>query len=215
MPRIYRGRDVFAWLHDAGVLDERARDVRDLAAARRAASFPLSGAAGGTSLGLDLLGGRGVVVAGRLEGFANGHALFAADLERELREADKRLERTLERIDAYIERTGAPAPPAWRPAPVVLPPAPRRLDVRAGVRTVLWATGYRRSYPWLHVPVLDSAGELMHREGATASPGLFALGLRLQRTRRSHMVGGVGQDAAVVADAILARSDRALERRAA
>jgi putative flavoprotein involved in K+ transport len=52
------------------------------------------------------------------------------------------------------------------------------------------------------VPVLDGAGQLVHREGVTAAHGLYALGLRFQRTRRSHFIGGVGNDAARIADAI-------------
>ena len=67
----------------------------------------------------------------------------------------------------------------------------------------MWATGYRRAYPWLRVPVLDGDGELVQREGITPSPGLFALGLRFQRTRRSHFLGGVGADAAFIAEAVL------------
>jgi putative flavoprotein involved in K+ transport len=203
MPRRYRGRDVFAWLHAAGQLDTHADEVRDLAAARRAPSFPVSGACGGESLGLDRLANLGVVVAGRLESFADGHALFAPDLEHELREADRRLRRVLAQIDAHIERTGAAADPAERPRPVALAPAPGRLDL-SGVGTVLWATGYARAYPWLDVPVLDARGELVHREGVTPAPGLYALGLRFQRVRRSHFLGGVGADAARIAEAILA-----------
>ena len=78
---------------------------------------------------------------------------------------------------------------------------------------MLWATGYRRTYPWLDEPVLDANGELVHRQGVTAVPGLFALGLRFQRTRRSHFLGGVGDDAALIARAIVARAPGArLER---
>ncbi len=83
----------------------------------------------------------------------------------------------------------------------MLPPAPEWLDLR-GIGTVLWATGYTRAYPWLDVPVLDGDGQLVHREGITSAPGLYALGLRFQRTRRSHFLGGVGDDAARIADAI-------------
>ena len=78
MPRTYRGRDVFAWLHDAGQLDVHADEVPNLAAARRAPSFPVSGAAGGSSLGLDRLAGLGVVVTGRLTGFTGRQALFGS-----------------------------------------------------------------------------------------------------------------------------------------
>jgi putative flavoprotein involved in K+ transport len=111
--------------------------------------------------------------------------------------------RLLRQIDAHIARTGAAAegPEALRA--VRLAPPPTDLDLAAaGIGTVVWATGYRRAYPWLDVPVLDAAGELVHSEGVTPAPGLFALGLRFQRRRNSHFIGGVGDDAARIAVAI-------------
>jgi putative flavoprotein involved in K+ transport len=206
MPRRYRGRDVFAWLQAVGQLDVHADDVRDLAAARRAPSFPVSGARGGHSLGLDRVAGQGAVVTGRLLGFAGSHALFASDLPRHVTEAEARMRRALAKIDAHIERCGVEAGPADPPPAVALGPGPASLDLRAGIGSVIWATGYRRAYPWLRVPVLDRSGELAHREGVTAAPGLFALGLRFQRTRRSHFIGGVGDDAARIAAAIAVRA---------
>lgn len=203
MPRTYRGRDVFAWLQAMGQLDARADEVADLAAARRAPSFPLSG---GESLGLDRLARLGVVVTGRLLGFSGRDAQFAPDLERPLDDAERRLRRTLAQIDAHIEHTAAAAGPPDAPPPVRLARGPARLELGSAVRTVLWATGYRREYPWLELPVLDGAGELRHREGVTGADGLFALGLRFQRTRKSHFLGGVGEDAAHIADRILARA---------
>jgi putative flavoprotein involved in K+ transport len=215
MPRRYRGRDVFAWLHAAGQLDTHAAEVPNLAAARRAPSFPVSGAAGGEPLGLDHLARLGVTITGRLTGFAGNHAIFAADLEEQVRDADRRLRRVLGQIDAHIARTGAAAgPPEDLPA-VRLDAPPTELDLADGIGTVLWATGYRRSYPWLQVPVLDAAGELVHSEGETAAPGLFALGLRFQRRRNSHFIGGVGDDAAQIAAAILAEPHAAGLARAA
>ena len=101
------------------------------------------------------------------------------------------------------------------PAPVSLGPGPARVELGRDVRTVLWATGYKRSYPWLEVPVLDATGELLHREGVTPAPGLFALGLRFQRTRKSHFLGGVGDDAARIAEHIVADAGAARLRRAA
>ena len=64
---------------------------------------------------------------------------------------------------------------------------------------VVWATGYRASYPWLHVPVLDAAGAPVHTEGLTDVPGLAFLGLPWQRNRGSALLGWVGRDAAVLA----------------
>ena len=217
MPRTYRGRDVFAWLHDAGQLDVHADEVPNLAAARRAPSFPVSGAAGGSSLGLDRLAG-----AGRRRHRPSDRlhrpsgAVRAPTLERELRDADRRLRRALAHIDAHIERTAA-ARRAGRDAGagVARSRAARVSSSARDVRTVLWATGYRRSYPWLEVPVLDATGELLHREGVTPAPGLFALGLRFQRTRKSHFLGGVGDDAARIAEHIVADTGAARLRRAA
>ena len=75
---------------------------------------------------------------------------------------------------------------------------------RAGIRVIIWATGYRRSYPWLHVPVLDEAGDVRHVNGTTASPGLHVVGMRWQTRRSSTFLDGVRHDAAMVVSKILA-----------
>jgi len=80
------------------------------------------------------------------------------------------------------------------------------LDLRAsGIRTVVWATGHRRSYPWLRLPVLDRHGEIRQRRGRTPVPGLYVLGQRFQHRRNSSFIGGVGRDAEYVADHIAGR----------
>ena len=65
---------------------------------------------------------------------------------------------------------------------------------------MVWATGHRRSYPWLHVPVLDALRRDPPPAGVTPLPGLYVLGQRFQRTRSSDFIDGVGRDAAFVAD---------------
>jgi putative flavoprotein involved in K+ transport len=199
LPRSYRGRDIFCWLAELGELDRGVDELEEPSAARRTQSVPLSGRNGGEPLDLAVLQAAGIVLAGRLTGFSGSHALFADDLGDSVAVADRRMTQLLGRIDARIEGTpgGAPAPD---PLPgVVLPPPLTSLDLRlAGISAVLFATGYRRSYPWLHVPVLDEDGELVQRYGATPVPGLYTLGLRFQRTRKSHFVGGVGEDAALL-----------------
>jgi putative flavoprotein involved in K+ transport len=64
-----------------------------------------------------------------------------------------------------------------------------------GIRTIIWATGFRRAYPWLRLPVVTGDGEIDHRDGITAMPGVCALGFRLLRKRDSNFLGGVGTDA--------------------
>ena len=59
----------------------------------------------------------------------------------------------------------------------------------------MWATGFRRAYPWLRVPVLDERGEIRHEGGVTPSPGLYVIGLYFLRRRKSSFIDGVGRDA--------------------
>jgi putative flavoprotein involved in K+ transport len=71
---------------------------------------------------------------------------------------------------------------------------------------VVWATGFRRDFSWLRAPVLDPSGDLMHHRGVTPAPGLSVLGLRWQWKRKSNFIGGVGEDAAYLAQVIDARA---------
>jgi putative flavoprotein involved in K+ transport len=70
------------------------------------------------------------------------------------------------------------------------------------VDAVLWATGYRPDYSWIHLPVFDERGRLRHRRGVTDIPGLYFLGLTWQHTRGSALVGWVKEDAEFIAGKI-------------
>ncbi len=202
--RHYRGRDIFEWLALIGDLDQTVDDVPDLQAAKQSPSLPLSGANGGEQIDLGVLHEAGVVIAGRLEGLSDRRALFAGDLARSLNDADSRMRRLLSRIDSHVSSDSTPDAEAV-PA-IELDESPSCVDLRRlGISTVIWATGYRRAYPWLHVPVVGADGEIVHRRGVTGVPGLYALGLRFQYRRNSHFVGGVGKDARFLATHILAR----------
>jgi putative flavoprotein involved in K+ transport len=68
------------------------------------------------------------------------------------------------------------------------------------VDAVVWATGYRSDYSWLHVPgVIDDSGAVRHTAGVTDVPGLYFLGLPWQTARGSALLGFVGADAAMLA----------------
>jgi putative flavoprotein involved in K+ transport len=53
--------------------------------------------------------------------------------------------------------------------------------------------------------VLDDHGEIRQRRGCTPVAGLYVLGQRFQHYRNSSFIGGVGRDAAFVADQIAGR----------
>jgi len=202
-PRRYRGRDLFEWLDASGFLAEPRRASSDHARLRAQPSLPLTG---GGAIDLGGLSAMGVRLVGRAIGAAGGVVRFADTLPAEVQRAEDRRRGMLARIDAYIAQSGhhAPADPeAWQDPPA-LPPAPLSLDLAASdVRTVVWATGYRRSYPWLQVPVLDSEGEIMTQGCETPVPGLYALGLPFQRQRSSALIDGVGRDAEALSRSIV------------
>jgi putative flavoprotein involved in K+ transport len=67
------------------------------------------------------------------------------------------------------------------------------------VGVVIWATGYRPDYSWIHVPGAVQHGQVTHRRGVTEVPGLYFLGLTWQHTRGSALLGFVNDDAAHLA----------------
>jgi len=67
---------------------------------------------------------------------------------------------------------------------------------------VIWATGFELDHSFVHLPVFDTDGRLVHRRGVTASPGLYFLGMPWQHTRGSALLGWVKDDAQYIADRI-------------
>jgi putative flavoprotein involved in K+ transport len=70
------------------------------------------------------------------------------------------------------------------------------------VGVVVWATGFRSDYAWIHIPGVVHDGRVLHRRGVTGVPGLYFLGLSWQYTRGSALLGFVNDDAAYLADRI-------------
>jgi putative flavoprotein involved in K+ transport len=98
-------------------------------------------------------------------------------------------------------------------------PAPKTTKVRDGrpmladgrvldVANVIWATGFRRDYGWIDLPVLDGDGDPVHDRGVAAEPGLYFVGLDFMYAATSENVGGVGRDARHVARRIARLSSR-------
>ncbi|WP_206035639.1 NAD(P)-binding domain-containing protein [Roseomonas sp. HF4] len=144
LPRRWRGRDILDWMDRAGMLTESAEQVRDLSAARTQPSLQLVGRPDHASLDLGTLRAIGVRIAGRLAGIAGGRALLRDDLAETTAGAQRTLDRLLDRIAAVADAEGAPddAPP---PALAPFARTPSAIDLAAeGIRTVIWATGFRR-----------------------------------------------------------------------
>lgn len=196
VPRTYRGRDIYRWLDELGVLDERYDEVADLARARRLPSLQLVGSPQRRSLDLAALSGAGVELVGRLVGIARGRAQFSGSLANFVRSGDLKQARLLDRVDAHVDENGwgDRVGPIDRPAPTPLPELVTDRDL-ARFSAVVWATGHRPRYPWLDPALLDRHGAIRHDGGVLPVPGMYVVGLPFTRRRRSNLLAGVGPDA--------------------
>lgn len=194
VPRTYRGRDVYRWLDELGVLDERHDEVEDLARARRLPSLQLVGTPQCRTLDLAALAADGVALTGRLVGVAGGRAQFSGSLPNLVKAADLKQARLLDRVDQLVAERGLDVGPPDRPAPTPLPPLVTELPL-ARFAAVVWATGHRPTYPWLDPALLDRHARLRHDGGVLEVPGMYVLGLPFTRRRRSNLISGVGPDA--------------------
>ena len=209
MPRRYRGRDIAWWLETSGILGERAEQAFDLESARHQPSLQLVGTPDHRTIDLGVLQDEGVRLVGRVDGADDSRVWLRNDLERNIEAAEQKLDRVLDRIDGFIDETRMAADAPSRRHAISVAAAPTELDLRdSGISTVLWATGYRRRYPWLRVPVLNIRGEIIHEGGVTPAPGFYAIGLNFQRTRKSSFIDGVGNDARAVAAHLTGRLHR-------
>ncbi|GIH25231.1 FAD-dependent oxidoreductase [Acrocarpospora phusangensis] len=197
LPRLYRGRDVLWWMDASGVWDQRHDEVEDLTRARRLPSPQLVGTPERSTLDLNALTAMGVELVGRWAAVRDGCALFSGGLRNVFSLADLKMRRLLDTFDAWAAGRDADVDPPERFAPTQVPEKSRwQLDLRSGeIRTIIWATGYRPDYRWLHVPVIDPKGHLRHEGGTVDSPGLYALGLPVLRRRRSTFIHGIEDDA--------------------
>jgi putative flavoprotein involved in K+ transport len=202
LPRRPGGRDLVWWLHESGFLDATV-DTLPGPEARLFANVLATGRDGGHDLHLRVLRDRGVTLAGRFVGAEGGKAQFADDLDDSVAWGDERY-RQLAGLFAEVARDRGLDPPLQEPEPfAVSAPASVELD-RLGA--VVFTSGFRPDYAsWLPAQAFDALGFPFHREGeSTVVPGLYFLGTHFLRKRKSSLLIGVGEDAAIVARRIAA-----------
>ena len=199
VPRVYRGRDIKWWMDVAGVLDERYDQVDDIVRARSVPSLQLAGSSERRTVDLNALTRIGVKLVGRLAGLQNGKAHFSGSLRNLCSLADLKMNRLLDRIDQWATANGFDdkvSPPHRFPPTAVETSPPLVLDLnRAGIRTIVWATGFRPDHSWLKVPVFDRKGRIRHDGGVVDAPGLYLMGLPFLRRRKSSLIDGAADDA--------------------
>ena len=108
------------------------------------------------------------------------------------------MNRFLNQIDEWAANAElGDLPPPHRPEPTRVeddPPLLLNLE-KEGIRTVIWASGFRPDYSWLEVDVIDPKGRLRHDGGEVEAPGLYLMGQQFLRRRKSSLIDGAGDDA--------------------
>jgi len=205
--RRYRGRDVVEWLEEMGYYHMPVHEHPLKERVRAKANHYVTGRDGGRDIDLRLRAKEGMRLYGRLVGVRGAGVELAADLRRNLDQADAVAESIKTTIDKFIAQRAIGAPAEPRYVPVWEPTEePAKLDLdAAGIKTVIWSTGFRTDYGWIEVPIFDGRGYPVHKRGVTAAGGLYFLGLPWLYTWGSGRFSGVAADAAFIADQIGSR----------
>jgi putative flavoprotein involved in K+ transport len=207
LPRTYRGRDIQWWMDAVGLLDEGLDEIDDINRARHLPSPQLVGSLEHQILDLNTMSGLGIKLVGRLMGVQDAVLQFSGSLRNVCALADLKMNRLLKLIDEWAEES---------PESARFEPAERfertRVDddpclalklADSGIRSIVWATGYRPDYSWLDISilgksVLDRKGMIKHDGGVTDSTGMYLLGMPFLRKRKSSFIHGAEDDAGYV-----------------
>jgi putative flavoprotein involved in K+ transport len=204
VPRRYRGRDVYEWMHLSGFLDRTSAKLpspKD----KFSANPHVSGRDGGRTLNLHQFARDGVVLLGHIQGARENRVWLAPDLKENLARADKTEAEIVKMVDGYIAQNGLNAPLETLPelrdgyeAKEIT-----ELDLRtAGITTIIWSIGYLFDFSLVRLAVLDSDGYPVQERGVTNQPGLFFVGLPwLYKYKSGHLLG-VAEDAGYIASVI-------------
>lgn len=212
--RRYRGRDVVEWLDQMGYYDIPIDEHPNREQVRDKTNHYVTGRDGGRDIDLRSLALEGMRLYGPLAAFSESGATFNPELSQHLDAADAVYASINRTIDKFIAERGLDAPsdadyvPPWRPET-----EPLALDFeREGIRSIVYSTGFRADFGWIHLPAFDASGYPQHERGVTRVPGLTFIGLPWLYSWGSGRFSGVGRDADYLALHIAARASLATER---
>jgi putative flavoprotein involved in K+ transport len=203
-PRRYRGRDNVWWL---GVLGKWEASTPPKGAEH--VTIAVSGVDGGHTVDFRNLGAHGITLVGRTSSYERGAVRFEADLRDNIAAGDANYLDMLDEADAYVARNGLDLPEepearSFGPEPDCVTNPVLELELaRAGVTSIIWATGYTTDFGWLKVDAFDENGKPRHQRGVSDEPGVYFVGLPWLSRRGSSFIWGVWHDAKYIADQIV------------
>jgi putative flavoprotein involved in K+ transport len=205
LPRRIDGRDLMWWGLETGFLDATVESLPSLTA-RLTANVLATGRDGGRDLHLRTLHDAGVTLTGHFLGADDYVARFAADLRESVAWGDDRYRDLAGLVRKLAQERGMEEPDLPEPPPFG-DEGPERLDLR-DFGAVIVTAGFRPDYSsWLDWPgAFDEHGFPIHEDGeSVVIPGAFFVGVHFLRKRKSALLIGVGEDAAIVARRVAAR----------
>ncbi|MGR3893479.1 SidA/IucD/PvdA family monooxygenase [Pseudomonas sp. 1176_21] len=203
-PRAYRNRDFCWWLGVLGLWD--AEGVQP---GKEHVTIAVSGARGGHTVDFRKLAHQGITLVGLTRACDQGVVSFEANLAENIARGDENYLALLDAADDYIARNGLDLPeePEARhmlPDPQCLTQPILELDLaKAGVSSIIWATGYSTDYSWLKVDAFKPDGKPQHQRGVSREPGIYFVGLPWLSRRGSAFIWGVWHDARHIAEHIV------------
>jgi len=196
-PRRFGGRDLLWWAQETGFLDWRLDSLP--APEARIFGVLVTGRGRGHDLHLRTLQARGATLTGHFLGATDREVLFAPDLDQSVAWGDERYLQFRGLVDNLVSTRGLEPPALDDPEPFESS-ARDSIDL-ADIGSVIFAAGFRPDYrSWLPWPdAFDSWGFPLTQDGAsTVVPGLYFVGVHFLRKRKSSLLIGVGEDAAIV-----------------
>jgi putative flavoprotein involved in K+ transport len=207
VPRRIYGRDQMRWRWDN-------RDYHAVVAdpERPKADYPFTFLArwGVSDFNVRTVWQAGARLVGHVAGVDGMRIALKRDLEPLLRAGDDVAREFIARIRDFARTRGENVPEPdlethWRDHEI--PIAPDVLDLAsAGIRTVIWSTGYRQDFSWIRVPGAFAANGAPYRhQGVSPVQGIYFVGLHRMWEAGSGTLLGCGWAATNVAEHVAAR----------
>jgi putative flavoprotein involved in K+ transport len=206
-PRWYRGKDIFYWLVDTNFYDIKADQVNDPKLFEARPPQVSGTGTGKKSLSLQSLATKGAIILGRLENADGYNFSFHPNAAENIKYADRYSQKIKDMIDEFIVSNHLLAPPPhYDQADIAdteasCASAMTSLDIRDNnITCIIWSTGFDADFSYIKLPIFDTNGKLIHKDGIPDFPGLYFLGYPWLRSRKSSILFGIIEDAQFIVD---------------
>jgi len=205
-PRRYRGKDNVWWLGVLGKWEAKTPNP-----GTQHVTIAVSGYDGGKTIDFRKFANNGITLLGMTKEYKNGNLYFEDDLKMNIKNGDKNYLGLLNEADEYIKKNdlSLPEEPEARnfvsDHSCITSPILKLNIEKIGIKSIIWATGYKHDFNWLKVDVIDKGGKPIHQNGVAETPGVYFLGLPWLSMRGSSFIWGVWKDAKYVVEHIANR----------